>query len=84
MPPIAMRLGLPCSPLVVTGMLGGFTTFSSFSMETMTLIERGDIHYAVLYVLLSVGVSAAVGVIFGLYPALKASRLDPIQALRYE
>lgn len=53
------------SPFVMTGMLGGFTTFSAFSLETMTLIERGDIASAALYIALSVGLSIA-GLALGL------------------
>lgn len=55
---VAAQRGLThLSPLVMTGVLGGFTTFSAFSLETVTLIERGAIGQAGLYMGLSVGLS---------------------------
>ncbi|MFD1744405.1 fluoride efflux transporter CrcB [Rhizobium helianthi] len=43
--------------LLVVGILGGFTTFSSFSLDTVALLERGATMPAVIYVLASVLVS---------------------------
>ncbi|SFD59719.1 CrcB protein [Sulfitobacter brevis] len=56
------------SPLVMTGVLGGFTTFSAFSLETVNLIERGQITNAALYVLASV-VLSVLGLTLGLWLA---------------
>ncbi len=50
---------------IVTGFLGGFTTFSSFSLDAMTMIERGDVLPAVAYVTASV-VLALIAVFAGL------------------
>ncbi|CUI31090.1 fluoride efflux transporter CrcB [Cognatishimia activa] len=52
---MAAKRGLThLSPLVMTGFLGGFTTFSAFSLETVTLFERGQTGAAVAYILISV------------------------------
>jgi CrcB protein len=37
-----------------TGILGGFTTFSAFSMETFTLFRDGYTGYALLYIFASI------------------------------
>jgi len=50
-PPQGLRLFL------VTGVLGGFTTFSSFSLDAVTLLERQDYLAAGLYILTSVALS---------------------------
>ncbi len=45
--------------LLAVGVLGGFTTFSAFSLETWLMIERGQIGIALLYIGLSVVGSVA-------------------------
>ena len=53
-----MREGIEAKPVIqaflITGVLGGFTTFSAFSLETLSMINRGDMLPALTYVGLSV------------------------------
>lgn len=44
---------------IITGILGGFTTFSAFSLEVTAMAERGDYLTALGYVLVSVALSVA-------------------------
>ena len=43
--------------LLITGFLGGFTTFSAFSLDAITLFERGEVFAGGIYIAASVGLS---------------------------
>jgi fluoride exporter len=55
--------------LVATGILGGYTTFSSYSLEAALLLERGEIGAALLYIVGSVVLGLA-----GLFAGLTLMR----------
>ena len=57
-------LSSSASLLLKTGLCGGFTTFSTFSLETVTLLERGRILAGTLYAVASVPLCLA-GVLLG-------------------
>ena len=71
---------------VVLSVLGGFIGIAIGAGVALALpyVAGLDTVLPVEAILLAFGVSAAIGVFFGIYPARKASLLDPITALRYE
>ncbi|OIP82890.1 MAG: protein CrcB [Rhodobacterales bacterium CG2_30_65_12] len=56
---LARKGGMAYAPFLMTGLLGGYTTFSAFSLDTLTLFERGETGLAGLYAGASVGLSLA-------------------------
>jgi CrcB protein len=55
----------PWRLFIMTGILGGYTTFSAFSLDAVTLYERGEMGMALFYVIGSV-VLSIVGLVAGL------------------
>ena len=59
---LRMSLSPPSRAFLVIGLLGGFTTFSAFSLDVSVLLERNEVGRAALYSLMSVVLS--VGALF--------------------
>ena len=69
----------------VGGLLGiGFGQLITFFITKIPKANLDQAHIPGWAVLMSFGFSAAVGIFFGMFPAVKAARLDPIEALRHE
>ena len=66
------------------GIISGSLVSVLISIGARFLGYDWDLVVSVFSILLAALVSIAVGVIFGLYPAVKASKLQPIDALRHE
>ncbi len=71
---------------VVLCLMGGFIGILGGRGAAMFMhfVFGWPIQISIVAIVAAITVSAGVGIIFGYYPAWKASRLDPIEALRYE
>jgi CrcB protein len=68
---LAEKSGTRLAPFLMTGLLGGFTTFSAFSLDALTLYERGQPGLAAAYVIGSVALALA-GIVLGIWLARAA------------
>ena len=71
---------------VVMTLIGGLIGIALGIVGAFAVSKVASIPFVVSIpaVLIAVGVSTLVGIVFGLYPARRAARLSPIDALRYE
>lgn len=68
----------------VIGILIGAMVAGGIALAARGLGYQWEYHVSLFSIVLSVSVTCMVGIVFGWYPARKAARLEPIEALRYE
>jgi putative ABC transport system permease protein len=72
---------------IVLSLIGGFIGIAigvSSTLVSVRMVEDFRAHVSPVTILLAAGFSMVVGMFFGIYPAMRAARLHPIDALRHE
>ncbi|HWX53521.1 MAG TPA: ABC transporter permease [Verrucomicrobiae bacterium] len=70
--------------MILTGLGGAIGVTLSLGLSFLIRLLEVPSYVPVGVVFLGLGVSSSVGLFFGIYPAIKAAKLDPVVALRYE
>src|SRR5699024_6692150 len=81
---VLIQFLVEATTLALIGGGGGLTVALLGTLALGALLPQLEAQVRGQSVLLATGISAAIGIFFGLYPASRASRLNPIDALRYE
>jgi len=81
---IVLQFLLEAMALTMAGGFVGVLVGMLLSLAVRSLMPSLPAFVPPWAVLLGVSVAGSVGLFFGIYPAMKASRLDPVEALRYE
>jgi len=69
--------------LTVTGGIAGIILGTGITV-LITVFAGWSVKISIYSIVLSTAVSIAIGIAFGFWPAVQASRMNPIEALRYE
>ena len=83
---LSQFLGEASMLCLIAGTVGLIIAYTIATVINHNMLKESDIKidFSIMLILTGLGISLAIGVLSGFFPAWRASKLDPVEALRYE